>query len=181
MGRLVITLTALLVMFTTGWSYSMPAVVVNSGGTSVTSSGYVAGVSVGQPAASHWLAGSGYRGMLGFWPHPYGGSIPAVNEDYASIQRLPLAFSLAQVTPNPFGRRATIRYGLARDSDVALRVYNSIGRVVTTLVQAKQKAGLYTVAWDVSGVSAAKLPCGTYFCRLEAGEFTATRKMVKSE
>jgi len=93
----------------------------------------------------------------------------------------PLAFRLNQNVPNPFGRQTAICYALPRESDVALRVYNSVGRVVTTLVQARQSAGWNSVSWDVSGVPAAKLPCGTYFCRLEAGEFTATRKMVKSE
>ena len=160
--------------------YSLRAVVVDGGGTRLASSEYRAGVSVGQPVASFWLSGSGYKGMLGFWPYPYGDSV-GVNESDAYIHRLPLVFSLAQVTPNPFGRRTAIRYGLPQASDVALRVYNSVGRVVTTLVQTRQSAGWYTVSWDISGVSAARLPCGTYFCRLEAGEFTATRKMVKSK
>jgi len=104
-----------------------------------------------------------------------------MQEDNARTRRMPLVFSLAQVTPNPFGRRAAVRYSLPRESDVALRVYNSVGRVVTTLVSGRQKPGAYSVSWNVSKVPATELPCGTYFCRLEAGEFTATRKMVKSE
>jgi len=64
---------------------------------------------------------------------------------------------------------------------VTLIVYNSAGRAVTTLVRGRQKPGRYTVRWDVSGVPASRLPAGTYFCRLEAGEYTATRKMVKTE
>jgi flagellar hook assembly protein FlgD len=88
---------------------------------------------------------------------------------------------LAQISPNPFSRRTAIRYSLPKESDVALRVYNSAGRVVTTLVSGKQRRGWYAVSWDVSGVPAARLPCGTYFCRLEAGEHTATRKMVKTD
>jgi len=83
--------------------------------------------------------------------------------------------------PNPFGRQTAIRYALPYESDVALRVYNTAGRVVTTLVCGRQKAGRYRASWDISGVPAGRLPCGTYFCRLEAGEFTATRKMVKTE
>ncbi len=88
---------------------------------------------------------------------------------------------LAASVPNPFSQRTAIRYSLPHETEVALRVYNSAGRVVTTLVRGRQKPGRYSVAWDVSGVPAAKLPCGTYFCRIEASEFTATRKMVKSD
>ena len=63
---------------------------------------------------------------------------------------------------------------------MSLKVYNSAGREVTALVTSRQAAGRYTVSWDVTRVPASRLPCGTYFCRLEAGEFTATTKMVKS-
>jgi hypothetical protein len=156
-------------------------VTVDGGGTRLASSRYACGLSVGQPVASFWLAGSGYKAMLGFWPHPYGGSVPGVYENSAGFQPSPLVFNLAQISPNPFNRRAAIRYSLPKESDVALRVYNSAGRVVTTLASGKQKPGRYTVSWDVSGVPNTRLPCGTYFCRLEAGEFTATQKMVKTD
>jgi len=162
-------------------SYILKSVVVDGGGTRLASSGYACGLSVGQPVASFWLGGSGYRAMLGFWPHPYGGSVPGVEENSAGFQPSPLMFSLGQISPNPFNRRAAIRYSLPKESNVALRVYNSAGRAVTTLVRGTQKPGRYVVSWDVSGVPAAKLPCGTYFCRLEAGEYTATRKMVKTD
>ena len=180
------SLAAMLVVLATAaqlhaQGYVLKAATVDGGGTRLASSGYKAGLSVGQPVASFWLASSGYKGMLGFWPHPYGGSIPGVDEDNATVQSLPRMFSLAKTSPSPFICRTTIRYSLPRECDVALRVYNSVGRVVTTLVQAKQNAGWYVVSWDVSGVPAAKLPCGTYFCRLQAGGYTATRKMVKSE
>jgi hypothetical protein len=182
MRQFTICIPILLGMFTIASPYSMLAVAIDGGGTRLASSSYACGLSVGQPVASFWLASDSFKGMLGFWPHPYGGSIPGVEEkEDARFQSLPLVFKLAQVSPNPFGRRTVIRYSLARESDVSLRVYNPVGRVVTTLVQAKQSAGWYTVSWDVSGVPTAKLPCGTYFCRLEAGEFTATRKIVRTD
>jgi hypothetical protein len=91
-----------------------------------------------------------------------------------------LAFSLSS-QPNPFRSQIAVRYSLPRETDIALRVCNSAGKVVTTLVQGRQKAGRYDVIWNVSGVPASKLPVGTYFCRLQAGEFTATRKLVRTE
>jgi len=162
--------------------YTLKSIVVDAGGSAwLQGSSYTAGLSFGQHTASGVLTAGQYRAVLGFWHNPYGGGFPGVAEFEAGSQAVPLAFGLGQGFPNPFGRRTTISYSLARESDVALRVYNSVGRVVTTLASGRQRPGRYTVSWDVSGVPAAKLPCGTYFCRLEAGEFAATRKMVKSE
>jgi len=171
----------LLVAAASAQVYSLRAVTVDGGGTKLASSGYACGLSVGQPVASFWLAGVGYKAMLGFWPHPHGGGVPGVGERSAGFEPSPLVFGLAQISPNPFNRRASINYSLPKECDVALLVYNTAGSVMTTLVTGKQKPGRYTVSWDVSDVPAAKLPCGTYFCRLKAGEFTATRKMVKTD
>ncbi|MBM3331212.1 T9SS type A sorting domain-containing protein [candidate division WOR-3 bacterium] len=172
-------------LLTTGLAHAQPyllrAAVIDGGGTGLVSSEYVCGLSIGQQAASGVLTAGQYRAVLGFWHSPYGGGLPGIAEPEAGSRAVPLVFDLGQSFPNPFGRMTTISYSLARESDVELRVYNSVGRVVTTLVSGMQRPGRYAVSWDVRGVPAAKLPCGTYFCRLEAGEFTATRKMVKTD
>ena len=90
-------------------------------------------------------------------------------------------FRLEQNCPNPVLRRTVVRYQILHETGVVLSVCNSAGRVVTTLVRGRQKAGTYTVSWDFSSVPCSVFPSGTYFCRLEAGGYTATRKMVKSE
>ncbi|MBN2465525.1 T9SS type A sorting domain-containing protein [candidate division WOR-3 bacterium] len=159
--------------------YTLRAVVIDAGGNAWLQSGNrTAGLSFGQQAASGVLDGGQYRATLGFWrqQHATGGIAEEVGQ-----ATFPLSFALGQNTPNPFGRRTAIHYALPQESSVTLRVYNSVGRVVATLVSGRQQPGQYTVRWDVNGVPASQLPCGTYFCRLEAGEFTATRKMVKSE
>jgi hypothetical protein len=159
--------------------YRLRAVVLDAGGRERLQGGsFTAGLSIGQQAASAELSAGQYRATLGFWHQPYAGG--GVAEEVGQAMT-PLAFRLNQNAPNPFGRQTAICYALTQESDVALRVYNSVGRVVTTLVSGRQRPGRYTVSWDVSRVQAASLPCGTYFCRLEAGKFAATRKMVKSE
>ena len=59
------------------------------------------------------------------------------------------------------------------DVPVTLKVYNVLGAEVATLVDTQHEAGVYTVRWD-----AGDLASGMYFCRLQAGEFTAVKKMV---
>jgi len=87
---------------------------------------------------------------------------------------VPAGYALHQNYPNPFNPDTDIRYDIAGDVPVTLKVYNVLGAEVAALVDAPQKAGAYTVRWD-----AEDLASGVYFCRLSAGkEFSATRKMV---
>jgi len=85
------------------------------------------------------------------------------------------AFLLGPNVPNPFrsGSPTRITYRLGVDARVDLVVFDVSGRVVSTLVSARQPAGEYTVNLDGK-----ELPGGIYFYRLRAGDFTQVRKMV---
>ena len=85
----------------------------------------------------------------------------------------PPEFALLQNHPNPFNPSTTIRFDLAADRDVSLRVYNSLGQVVSELVNGHRPAGRYSIAWDASGFAS-----GVYFYRLEAGNFVQTKKLI---
>ncbi len=86
---------------------------------------------------------------------------------------LPTAFSLDQNYPNPFNPSTTITYSLPREARVKLTVFDMLGREVETLVNEVKAAGVYQAPFN-SG----RLSSGTYFYRLQAGEFVQTRKMV---
>jgi hypothetical protein len=89
--------------------------------------------------------------------------------------------ALSGCWPNPFRDATTVDYSLPTASDVKLDIMNTAGRVVTTLVDGKLNPGHYQVSWDAAGVPSSRLPGGIYFVRLQAGEFSATRKLVKLE
>jgi hypothetical protein len=102
-------------------------------------------------------------------------TIPPPTEAGAS----PLETNLAQNYPNPFNPSTTIRYTLRETSHVTLRVYNVSGQLVRTLVdgeQAGQKS--YSAEWDGRNNRGQNVSSGIYFYRLEAGEFTNTKKML---
>ncbi len=82
-------------------------------------------------------------------------------------------FELPQNYPNPFNPTTVISYQLSAVGYVTLKVYDVLGREVETLVNRKQNPGSHTVTFDAS-----KLPSGVYFYRLNAGTYTATRKMM---
>lgn len=84
----------------------------------------------------------------------------------------PMTYALHQNFPNPTRNETQIRYAVAAETEVSLKVYNAVGQVVEELVNTAQKPGVYTVSWkpDVSS--------GVYFYRLTAGDFSQTRKLV---
>ncbi len=87
--------------------------------------------------------------------------------------RPPGEFSLSQNSPNPLTERTSIAYEVAEGTQVTIRVYNSAGMLVKTLVDQYKTPGVYTVEWN--GVDAGN---GVYFYRMDAGGFSMTRKMV---
>jgi hypothetical protein len=114
---------------------------------------------------------------------------PAPPEDAGarnSLSAIPAAFALDPNFPNPFNPSTVIHYqlpALERSGgslfNVSLKVYNTLGQLVATLVHEMQNAGYKSVTWDAS-----KSASGVYFCRLEATgvqdagrSFTGTRKM----
>jgi hypothetical protein len=86
---------------------------------------------------------------------------------------VPMEYALFQNYPNPFNDATEIRYAVPMESQVSLRVYNIRGEEIVVLVDGHRDRGVYSVRWD-PGV----LASGVYFCRLEAGEFGETIKMV---
>lgn len=82
-------------------------------------------------------------------------------------------FSLNQNYPNPFNPKTIISYKLGKGQFVKLRVYNTLGQLVSTLVSQKQAAGNYTVEFDASNFTS-----GVYFYKLETENFTDTKRMI---
>ncbi len=93
---------------------------------------------------------------------------------------VPALFSLSQNYPNPFNNNTIIRYTLAGESKVTLRIMNLLGENVDLLVDGLKGPGEQTVSWDASSV-----PSGVYFYRLNATSlsnpfrlFTDIKKML---
>jgi hypothetical protein len=82
-------------------------------------------------------------------------------------------YVLHQNYPNPFNPETTIAFDIVEAGEVTLTVYNSTGQTVATLVNGTMNSGRHSVTFDAS-----ILPSGLYFYRLNAGEFTAVKKMV---
>lgn len=80
---------------------------------------------------------------------------------------------LFQNYPNPFNSQTSISYTLPEDSNVKLRLFDSIGREVGELVNQTQEKGLHTVSFDGS-----KFASGVYFFQLETGSTIVSKKLI---
>lgn len=87
---------------------------------------------------------------------------------------LPNHFELFQNYPNPFNPETTISYKLSAVSDVDLKIYDVLGKEVSTLVNEVQQPGVYNVKFTNNS----SLSTGIYFYRLQAGNFIQTQKML---
>jgi len=95
--------------------------------------------------------------------------LSSVNEEVNN----PKVFALSDNFPNPFNPSTTIKYQLAKNSDVELAVYNLTGQKVAILVSGAQVAGNYNISFD-----AKNLASGIYFYSLKAGSFSQIKQMV---
>jgi len=99
-----------------------------------------------------------------------------VTGDEAS--KAPAASYLSQNYPNPFNPTTRIAFGLSAPGPVSLRIYDATGRLVRVLVEGARSAGTYATIWDGRDSRGVAVASGVYFCRLDAGAFTETRKMA---
>jgi hypothetical protein len=89
----------------------------------------------------------------------------------------PLEFYLSQNYPNPFKDKTVIKYCVAYKTNVQITVYDSEGNVIEKLVDEEKKPGTYEVIFQ-SAVGNRQLAIGTYFYRLNAGDYSSEKKMV---
>ena len=90
----------------------------------------------------------------------------------------PHAFALGENYPNPFNPTTRIDFTLPRSERVRLTVYDVTGRTVAVLVDAVRSAGRHAVTWNGRDAAGRPVASGVYLYRLEAGDVTATRRMV---
>ncbi|MGE5458514.1 MAG: T9SS type A sorting domain-containing protein [Methanococcaceae archaeon] len=106
------------------------------------------------------------------WSYTWVGSLmnPTGVNDNGTIAK---SYNLLQNYPNPFNPSTTINYTLEKPGMVTLRVYDVLGRLVSTLVNQSQSAGSHSVNFNASNLSS-----GIYFYKIDAGSFQSIRKMM---
>jgi uncharacterized protein (TIGR02145 family) len=111
----------------------------------------------------------------------YGYSVRCLKDNNTSIfknpdeDEFPSEYFLYQNYPNPFNPSTTITYKLPKSNYVTLKVYDALGREVKVLVSEYQNAGVHNSSLHFSISS---FPSGTYFYRIQTGNYSETKKMI---
>jgi N-acetylneuraminic acid mutarotase len=143
----------------------MPVSLVQHGGTVLGGKAYLSG---GILTPGVWSSST--KTMYEYNPDHDSTWTEVIDEN---IRQQPERLSLYPNYPNPFNPSTTIRYTIPKSSEVTLTIYDLLGMEIETLVNRVQIPGEYSVIWN--GQSYAS---GIYICRLRAGDFTETRKLV---
>jgi arylsulfotransferase ASST/type IX secretion system substrate protein len=85
----------------------------------------------------------------------------------------PAFSSLSQNYPNPFNSMTRIRYQIKDNSNVVVKIYDVLGREISTLVNEFKEAGIYYLDFDSSNLSS-----GVYFYKLDSDKYIESKRMV---
>ncbi len=91
---------------------------------------------------------------------------------------IPDSYVLEQNFPNHFNPTTSIRFQLPQSSNVILKIYSINGSLVRTLVSDTMPAGNYDFEWDGKSEAGKLVSSGVYLFHLQAGEFSAIKKMT---
>jgi len=108
--------------------------------------------------------------MSGLWKRSLSDIVTAVEDDKINQ---PANFALHQNYPNPFNPTTTLSFAISHSSLVTLKLFDVLGKEIAVLVNENKSAGNYEINFDASNLSS-----GIYFYKLQAGNFSSTKKMV---
>ncbi|HMD13461.1 MAG TPA: T9SS type A sorting domain-containing protein, partial [Bacteroidota bacterium] len=113
-------------------------------------------------SGDHWNFGANFP------IHVIPDSITAVHE-----QEFPYGFVLYQNYPNPFNPTTIIGFRIAKMGLVVMKIFDIDGKEMATLISGTMLPGYHQVSWDATGFAS-----GIFFCRLTAGGYQQTRKII---
>ena len=90
---------------------------------------------------------------------------------------IPDHFALHQNFPNPFNPETEISFQLPRAEHVVLRIFNTLGQVVRTLIDADYNAGFHTVSWNGKDNDSKAVSSGVYLYQITADSYSHVKKM----
>lgn len=102
--------------------------------------------------------------------------IGRIEENAARV--LPMSYALHANIPNPFNPETTIRFELPARNRTRLQIYDMLGQHVRTLIDGDMPVGAHRTVWDGHDDMGRSMASGIYLYRLQAGNFTQTRRML---
>jgi hypothetical protein len=88
------------------------------------------------------------------------------------------SFKLFQNYPNPFNPSTNIKFQIPESKFVTLKIYDLLGREISTLVNEKLSAGEYEVPFNAENTGGINLASGVYFYRLTMDDYVSVKRMI---
>ena len=147
------------------------AVFSSAGGLSGNSAHSLAGsLGQGSPTGESSLGGLTLRS--GFW------GMIRVLAGTTDVPSQRIRTTLRPNYPNPFNPSTTIEFVVAETAPVTVEIFDVKGRRVATLIREEFQPGAHQVTWEGTDESGRGLASGIYFCRMQAGDYSRTIKML---
>lgn len=90
----------------------------------------------------------------------------------------PAKYILYPNFPNPFNPVTKLKFDIPQKSNVSIKVFNTLGKEITTLLEKELSPGSYTISWDAKDSKGQLLPSGVYLIRMAADNYTKTIKAL---
>ena len=87
-------------------------------------------------------------------------------------------FKLEKNFPNPFNSATQILFHLSAGQNVSLKIYDVVGRHVSTLLEGEFESGIHQVQWNGTNMMDQMVSTGIYFARLSSGDYSRTIKVL---
>ena len=108
-------------------------------------------------------------------PTPEPGIVENIQDNSTQIVK---DYKLYQNYPNPFNPSTEIKYQVLNQSKVVIKIYDVLGNEVNTLVNQEMSSGTFNTVWNGDNNFGSKVTSGVYFCRIEAGAYIQTIKLM---
>lgn len=136
-----------------------------------------------QPDQYNWLfedTSYAFFGSIDVPSTPLCWTVADINSDVQELEKgiLPTEFDLGQNYPNPFNPSTKLEFAVPHNSNVNISVFNILGQKITTLVDNEYAAGYYSVDWDATSDDGSEVASGIYFYKIEADNYTNTKKLM---
>jgi len=172
--RMIVVLTALCIANTALAQAQQDKSLVSAGGATMTDGTTQLSANLGDVISGISMAPGGVAIIEhGFWA----GNIEQLL-DVHDQPRVTFVEFLGPTAPNPAQTATAIEFGLTKDGQATLLVYDVAGRLVRQLVNGSMHAGVYRMDWDLRSNDGLRVPAGIYFALLSTGAVTMVRRLV---
>ncbi|MDD3807325.1 MAG: phosphodiester glycosidase family protein [Candidatus Marinimicrobia bacterium] len=104
--------------------------------------------------------------------------IDFISTDISMDMNIPKNFQLGQNYPNPFNPVTNIPYQLPKTSDVSVKIFDLNGQLIQEWHFKNQESNFYEILWDGTNMRGNRVSTGLYIYSVQAGEFSASKKMI---